>query len=129
MMNRKRQEIAAMRQCSKEKGDYAQPYSSCVRQIGMKLFTSIAAWMNYIIIGGNATNVFPQSLPPSDPTFMRIDDQFAEWYDNKYGKQLDRAKVLPVLHALQGYPESGTLWGKHAFAVLQEFGFQTTTYK
>jgi len=30
----------------------------------------------------------------------------------------DRSLILPVLHALQGHPESGKLWEKHIAAVL-----------
>eukprot|EP00957_Ditylum_brightwellii_P108535 8278298-Ditylum_brightwellii.AAC.1 len=79
----------------------------------MKLFTAIAAWNNYLIIGADATTAFAQSPPPTEPTYMRIDDQNADWYKNKYGNDLDHSKVLPVLHALQGYPVSGALWGEH----------------
>eukprot|EP00957_Ditylum_brightwellii_P099281 7562498-Ditylum_brightwellii.AAC.1 len=94
--------------------DYAHTYSSCASQVGMKLFTAIAAWNNYFIIGADATNSFAQSPPPTEPTYMRIGDHYADWYKNKYGKDLDYSKVLPDLHALQeGRPESGALWGKH----------------
>ena len=75
----------------------------------MKLFTAIAALCNYIIIGADATNAYAQSPPPTDPTFMHIDDQYADWYFNKYGTHLDQKMVLPVLHALQGHTESGAL--------------------
>eukprot|EP00957_Ditylum_brightwellii_P095623 7285285-Ditylum_brightwellii.AAC.1 len=37
--------------------------------------------------------------------------------------------VLPVLHALQGHPESGAFWEHHVFAVLQSLGFKTTTHE
>jgi hypothetical protein len=38
--------------------------------------------------------------------------------------------ALPVLHALQGHPESGRLWEVHITSILQseQFGFQSTTY-
>jgi len=38
--------------------------------------------------------------------------------------------VLPVLHALQGHPESGRLWEAHINSVLKspEFGFRSTTH-
>eukprot|EP00957_Ditylum_brightwellii_P087530 6663386-Ditylum_brightwellii.AAC.1 len=99
---------------SKGKGvDYAYNYSSCVSQVGMKLLTAIAAWNNYLIIGADATNAFAQSPPPTEPTFMRIDYQYVDWHKHKYGKDSEQSKVLPVLHSLQGHPESGALWGKH----------------
>eukprot|EP00957_Ditylum_brightwellii_P131031 9994724-Ditylum_brightwellii.AAC.1 len=89
--------------------DYAHTYLPCASQVGMELFTAIAAWNNYLIVGADATNAFAQSPPPTEPTYMRIDDQYMDWYTNKYGKDLDQSKVLPVLHALQGHPESGVL--------------------
>eukprot|EP00957_Ditylum_brightwellii_P098676 7516766-Ditylum_brightwellii.AAC.2 len=58
--------------------DYAYTHSSCASQLRMKLFTAIAALHNYIIIGTNATNAYAQSPPPTDPTFMHIDDQYAD---------------------------------------------------
>eukprot|EP00957_Ditylum_brightwellii_P149746 11404147-Ditylum_brightwellii.AAC.1 len=58
----------------------------------------------------NATNAYAQLPPPTDPTCMRIDNQYAEQYYNKYGVHLDCNKVLPVVHALQGHLESGALW-------------------
>ena len=36
---------------------------------------------------------------------------------------VDRCKVLPVLHALQGYPESGALWAKHISKILSDMVF------
>ena len=51
----------------------------------MHSFTAIAAIKNYLILGANATDAYAQSLPPSNPTFMRIDDQYAKWYKNKFG--------------------------------------------
>ena len=44
------------------------------------------------------------------PTFVAIDDAYADWYQDRFGEKLDRTMVLPVLHALQGHPESGRLW-------------------
>eukprot|EP00957_Ditylum_brightwellii_P032537 2465371-Ditylum_brightwellii.AAC.1 len=98
----------------KKKGnDYANTYSTYANQVGIRLFTSIVAIKNLLILGADETNAYAQSPPPSTPTFMRIDDQYDDWYKNKYDKELDRKHVLPVLHALQGHPESGALWGKY----------------
>ena len=36
--------------------------------------------------------------------------------------------VLPVLHALQGHPESGRLWEEHINPILSDLGFTTTTH-
>eukprot|EP00980_Cylindrotheca_fusiformis_P024332 scaffold11762_cov90-Cylindrotheca_fusiformis.AAC.1 len=60
-----------------------------------------------------------------------IDDAYAEWYFLKFGVHVDRKKVLPVLHALQGHPESGRLWEEHINQILllsPSFGFRSTTH-
>eukprot|EP00957_Ditylum_brightwellii_P038606 2918476-Ditylum_brightwellii.AAC.1 len=63
----------------KRKGTkYVNTYSACASQSGMQLLTAIAAIKNYLIIGTDATNVYAQSPPPSNPTCMRINDQYAD---------------------------------------------------
>jgi hypothetical protein len=51
-----------------------------------------------------------------------------EWYLERFGVQLDRNMVLPVLYALQGHPESGNLWEDYINKILplSELHFQST---
>ena len=49
---------------------------------------------------------------------MTIDNQYYDWYFHKFNKKLDRSRVLPVLRALQGHPESGKLWEHHINNIL-----------
>ena len=64
------------------------------------------------------------------PTYVSINDAFADWYFWKTGRKIDRSKVLPVLHALQGHPESGKLWESHISLILfsPELNFKCTTH-
>lgn len=59
---------------------------------------------------------------------MAIDDAYADWYAWKYGVDIDRNLVLPVLHALQGHPESGRLWEEHINPILKDLGFTHTAH-
>ena len=59
---------------------------------------------------------------------MYIDDAYAEWYEDKNCTSIDKRKVLPVLKALQGHPESGRLWEKHISGILEQIGFTSTTH-
>ena len=102
---------------------YYQSYTACASQVEMRLFIAIGAHKNYIIGDGDAINAYAQSPPPEEPTFVRIDKQCADWYLSKYGVAVDRRKVLPVLHALQGHPESGALWAKQISGILSAMGF------
>jgi len=95
-----------------------------------QLFFALAARENYRVYGGDAQDAYAHSPPPETPTFVSIDDAYADWYEHRFKKKLDRSLVLPVLHALQGHPESGNLWEKHITAVLRspKFGFKSTTH-
>ncbi|KAG7350884.1 reverse transcriptase RNA-dependent DNA polymerase [Nitzschia inconspicua] len=59
-----------------------------------------------------------------------IDDAHAEWYKACFGITLDWNMVLPVLHALQGHPESGLLWETYINKILSlpELSFKSTTH-
>ena len=61
---------------------------------------------------------------------MMIDNQYYEWYLFRFGIKLDKSRVLPVLRALQGHPESGKLWERHINNILMgpELNFKHTTH-
>ena len=60
-------------------------------------------------------------------TNLIIDDGYYEWYKETTGKILNRRFLLPVLHSLQGHPESGKMWMKLIDRILiKELGFLTT---
>ena len=106
-----------------------ETFSSCIGIPIYRLFTALSTQLNYIQYGGDARDAYAHSPPPSFPCYVRIDDAFADWYFNKYGKQIDRNKVMPIQHALQGHPEAGLLWEKYINSILRdhsEFQINTT---
>ena len=62
---------------------------------------------------------------------MKPDAQFRKWWSECLKKpKLDEDDVIPVLHALQGHPESPRLWDKYITNMLvDEFDFQTCTHE
>jgi hypothetical protein len=77
----------------------AKTYASCVEQPIFCLFCTLSAAQNLLVYGGDAQDAFAHSPAPKIPTFIRINDAFAEWYKAKFDITLDQKKVLPVLHA------------------------------
>ena len=108
----------------------ASTYSSCVDQPVQRLFVALSAHLGFPIYGGDAKDAYAHSPPPENPTYVSIDDAYAEWYEHRFNKKVDRSHVLPVLHALQGHPESGRLWEQHINSILTspELGFRHTTH-
>jgi hypothetical protein len=62
-----------------------------------------------IVTIANITNGFAYSQPPRQSTYVLIDDQYAEYYEVRFNKKIDRANLLPSI-ALQGHPEPDSLW-------------------
>jgi hypothetical protein len=89
---------------------YALHYTACISQPGMRIFWAVVAIRGWVAVGADASNAFAQADPPKEPTFVRIDDQMAEWMEDINGTRPDRSQVLPVLCALQGHPAAGSSW-------------------
>jgi hypothetical protein len=77
----------------------------------------------------DATNAHANSPPSNQPTFVIIDDQFADWYHAWHGVAMPCDMVLFVQYALQGYPESGVLLEKFVDMVITCHGFKSMTHK
>lgn len=85
---------------------------------------------NFKIFGGDANDAYAHS--PGEfkiPTYISIDDQYAEWYEDRYKKTIDWNLVLPLLKAMQGHLEAGRFWENNINSILlsEEFKFTTTT--
>ena len=108
----------------------AKTHSSCVEQPVQRLFFALSAHLGYRLYAGDAQDAYAQSPGLySVPTYVSIDDAYAEWYFDKFNVRLDRSMVLPVLSALQGHPEAGRLWETHINKILKdEFNFCSTTH-
>ena len=75
-------------------------YSSCVEHPIQRLLFALAAHLNLKVYGGDAKDAYGHSPRPETSTYVTIDDQYADWYKHKYGKEINQRKVLPVLRAL-----------------------------
>ncbi len=55
----------------------ANTYSSCIEQPCMRLYFSLCAFEGFTSLMVDATNAYANSPPPNQPTFVVIDDQYA----------------------------------------------------
>jgi hypothetical protein len=110
---------------------FAQMYASCIDQPCMRLFFALSAAMGFVVKGADCTNTnaYANSPSPTQPTFVWIDDAYADWYRARHGKDVDRSLVLPVLKALQGHPEAGALWEKHINKILDDLDIVYTIHE
>ena len=72
----------------------ASTYSSCVEQPIQRLFFALSAHLGYGVYGGDATDAYAHSPPPEVPTYVAIDEAYADWYERRFGTRLDRSFVL-----------------------------------
>ena len=82
-------------------------YASCIELPCMRLFFSIAAITNHIVLLTDAVNAYANARGPTIPTFIRVDDAFIDWYSTRFNVTLHRGMVVQAKHALQGHPEAG----------------------
>jgi len=76
--------------------DIASTYSSCVEQPVQQRFLALAARENYRVYGGDAQDAYAHSPPPETPTFVSIDNAYANWYEH----------AIPRI----GYTQSNLIW-------------------
>lgn len=57
--------------------------------------------------GANASNVFAEADAPKIPLYVRVNEQYREWWTEKMKPgDFPSNYVLPVHKALQGHPEA-----------------------
>ena len=109
----------------------AETYATCVEQPACRLYWSITASECLFAMGADAGNAFAEAPPATEVFYIRIDDQFREWWTEHMKRPpIPPGYVLPVNHALQGHPEAPRLWEKHIHDILvQKLQFVPTTHE
>jgi hypothetical protein len=104
-------------------------YTACISQVGMKIFISLVALLNYVIIDLDAVNAYGQAGSLYDIIYLEIDQQYRDWYKARKGKDIPIGWVLPIKGSLQGHPDSGEIWQTRVNEVLESYQFRTTTHE
>jgi hypothetical protein len=100
-----------------------ETYANCVDQTSSRLFYAVSAAENLLICGADVSNAFAKAPPPKQGFFVRPDRAFHKWWVNhKKRSPIPDGYIIPILSAMQGHPESPSLWEKHTDAILREIG-------
>ena len=87
---------------------------------------------NLIVVGADCSNAFAEADTPTKPLYMKIDQQFRNWWNihRKFQHLPKTALYVKVQHAIQGHPESPRLWQTFIDDILiNKLGFHTTIHK
>ena len=80
----------------------ANTYAACLEQPAARMFWSLAALENKLVFGADAANAFAEAPPPVAPLYLKVDEQFFDWWTNCLGKEpLDPHSYVKVQHAMQ----------------------------
>ena len=109
----------------------AETYASSLEQNAARVFWATTALKNWKTIGADAGNAFAEADAPVAPLYVRIDEQYREWYSARYP---DRPKLSPhavmrVKKALQGHPESPRLWAKLIDEIIRNLNLKPCTHE
>ena len=108
----------------------AHTYASCIEQPAARMFYSLAALENMIILGADASNAFTEAPAPVAPLYLKINEQFRNWWTKHKGQEpIPEGWVLPMKHAIQGHPESPRLWEKYINKIVKKLHFTNTTHE
>ena len=78
--HRKAQNCCNGSKCAAPHLQLAQTYALCIEQPCMHLFFTLCAVKGLYICMADATNAFVNSPAPTQPTFVQVNENFADWY-------------------------------------------------
>ncbi len=109
----------------------AQTYAAALDQTGARLFWAKAALDNFIILGADASNAFAEAPAPVAPLYVRVDQQYRDWYKATFPDEppIPKDAVLRVKKALQGHPESPRLWAKLIDSVIRKLNLRPCAHE
>ena len=110
---------------------FGYTYAKSLDHVGSRVFWAAAAAKNFIVRGADASNAFAEAEAPKIPLYVRLNDQYREWWVEKMKrKPIPTNFVLPVHKALQGHPEAPRAWATLIDTILQtKLNLKPTTHE
>ena len=100
---------------------FGYTYAKSLDHVGSRIFWATAASKNFIVRGADAANAFAEADAPKIPLYVRLNDQYREWWTEKMQQPpIPPGHVLPVQKALQGHPEASRAWALLIDHILQD---------
>ena len=108
-----------------------ETYASALEQTGSRCFWAAAAINNYVVLGADASNAFAEAPPPKAPLYVRVDENYRNWYRHKFPDKppIPDDFVLRVRKALQGHPESPRLWATLIDGIIKKLNLKPCTHE
>ena len=94
----------------------------------LRLFFALATLENKLVYGADVSNAFAEADAPAQVYYMRVDNQFRDWWASKHHPPIPPGFVIPILKNLQGHPEAPRQWSRHIDALLREHTFVPTVH-
>ena len=93
-----------------------------------RMFVALCALEGKTIFGADVSNAFAEAPASAQRYYMKVDDQFRDWWAARGRPVIPHGHVIPVLKNLQGHPEAPRQWHLHIHRILQQHGFRPTTH-
>jgi hypothetical protein len=108
----------------------AQMRASCIDQPCVHSLLCRLPWFSLLWVQNTLTHT-PNAIAPSptQPTYVRIDDAYADGYRSRHRKEVNCSLMKPVIKTLQGHPEAGVMLEKHTNKIIDELNIVYTTYE
>ena len=110
---------------------FGYTYAKSLDHVGARIFWAMAAIKNFVVQGADASNAFAEADAPTHKLYVRVNDQYREWWNEHKGNSpIPKGYVLPVHKALQGHPEAPRAWATKIDSILQtKLHFTPTTHE
>jgi deoxyuridine 5'-triphosphate nucleotidohydrolase len=119
------------RPSNKNTAIFGYTYAKSLDHVGSRIFWAASASKNFVVRGADASNAFAEADAPKIPLFVRVNEQFREWWTEKMKRPpIPEGYVLPVNKAIQGHPEASRAWATLIDSILKtKLHFKATTHE
>jgi hypothetical protein len=110
---------------------FGYTYAKSLDHVGSRIFWAAAASKNFVVRGADASNAFAEADAPKIPLYVRVNEQYREWWTEKMKRPpIPAGYVIQVHKALQGHPEAPRAWATLIDSILRtKLHFKPTTHE